>query len=221
MEESERVERRPRAGEFYRHFKNRLYQIVTVAVHSETGEEMVVYQALYGDFRTYVRPLAMFVSEVDRKKYPHATQKYRFERVCVSGEEEEKQKGSKAVEKAAEKAEEKPAVFRAWQTKTQDKGQGEQALGGSSLDEEEEWFGDNLDEEKEANPYLMEFLSADTYEEKLRALARMRGHVGQVELDAVAMTLDIQPLRGDFQAQLDTFIKHIRTQQRYDGTRLR
>ncbi len=83
-----------KAGEIVCHFKREmlsaqelaeqpemyLYDIVGTAEHTETGERLMIYRPRYGEKKLYARPLEMFLSEVDREKYPHVKQRFRFER---------------------------------------------------------------------------------------------------------------------------------------------
>ena len=65
----------------YRHFKGDLYFVEDVARHSENGEEYVIYRKLYGDCDLWIRPKSMFLSPVDREKYPDCQQEYRFQHI--------------------------------------------------------------------------------------------------------------------------------------------
>lgn len=193
------MQRIPRSGEFYRHFKNNLYQIVTVATHTETGGKFVVYQALYGDYGIYARPLEMFVSEVDREKYPQAVQKYRFERVENPGDTQETVRAEKAQKEAGVKAVEL--------------GEAKQIGAAEAKAAETELDG--------VNPKLLAFLDADDTEEKYQILISMRDEIDDSLINNMAVAMDVVIPDGEVQKRYEQLKVCLKTKQRYELDRLR
>lgn len=79
----------PVSGDLYYHFKGKIYQVWCVATHSETGEKLAIYRALdaCSDSDPCARPLEMFLSPVDKAKYPGVKQKWRFEKIIQPPED--------------------------------------------------------------------------------------------------------------------------------------
>lgn len=194
------MDRTPKPGEFYRHFKNKLYQIVTVATHSETGEKLVIYQALYDNFGVYARPLDMFVSEVDHEKYPDVKQKYRFERITPQTKQTDPQVKSEAVRQSAAKMPEAGSV----QVQTS-KAQVADA-----------------DDDQAPNPQLIKFLDADTLEEKYNILVSMSDTITDRLLDDMAVVMDVVLPTAPLMERYEDLKNIIRTRQHYEfANRLR
>ena len=194
------MDRTPKPGEFYRHFKNKLYQIVTVATHSETGEKLVIYQALYDNFGVYARPLDMFLSEVDHEKYPDVKQKYRFERITPQTKQTDTQVKSEAVRQSAAKMPEAGSV----QVQTS-KAQVADA-----------------DDDQAPNPQLIKFLDADTLEEKYNILVSMSDTITDRLLDDMAVVMDVVLPEAPLMERYEDLKNIIRTRQHYEfANRLR
>lgn len=181
-------------GDIYRHFKNKLYQIITVAAHSETGEEYVVYQALYGDFKTYIRPYNMFMSEVDRAKYPDVRQKYRFEKVEVVAAPEIE--GTPVPEYSSEMCK----VSRP------------ENISVCVKDES----GENG-----VNPYLMEFFDKNSFADKIEYLNSIKNRMDDRLINDICASLDITVDEGEIDVRYSSLIACLSTMARFECGRLR
>ena len=196
---------RPRPQEIYRHFKGNMYQVLTIAIHSETREEMVVYQALYGDYKVYVRPLDMFMSEVDRTKYPDVKQKMRFERITPPSSEPEN-KNVIQPEKASGAEPEKKPVFNFKPTE-------KSVIMEKSVDEEAREL--NLD------PLVIQFMDADLASEKSDILSRLRPTITNDMIDIMAMSVGVVVNEGDVYDRYNDLRNCLATMEKFESTRLR
>lgn len=182
----------PKPHEIYKHFKGNLYQIVAIAEHSETGELLVIYQALYGDFKIYARPLAMFISKVDRDKYPEVTQEFRFE---LQGAERERQVESAAVVVAQETI-----------TQTHE-------IEAPAITDEAETL--------DIDPMVLEFLDADSYEQRLNILAALHHRISDEMLTTMAIACDVEVEEGDTESRYESLKTCLLTKEKYECNRMR
>lgn len=192
----------PQAGEIYQHFKGKLYRIVALATHTETGEQLVIYQALYGEFQVFARPLSMFLEKVDAKKYPDAAGKDRFMRIPMAE--------AAAVPQPVPAPSENPVEPRPAAMPSE-----------SAVESRAVAASSENSVEPQPDPGLLAFLDADSYEEKLEVFASLEGKVDLHMLNAIAASLDLELLEGSLEEQYDTLKSCLMTLERYECNRLR
>ena len=180
-------------GGFYRHFKDKLYQVKGTAIHSETKEKMVIYQGLYGSYEMYVRPYDMFLSEVDHIKYPDVVQKYRFELIDI--------KTGKSLEADYE--------------------ENNQNMESEKSEESEESEESEKSEESEQDSKLIRSLDAYDYKEKLDILTSMRGELNDGLIDIMAESIEVAVPEGDITDRYNSLRKCLMAHTKYEGLRLR
>ena len=214
----------PKPQEIYKHFKGNLYQIVTVAEHTETGQQLVIYQAMYGDFKTYARDLEMFTSRVDREKYPDVTQEFRFElqgpdsrrQGQETGSESGRQSRETELESGSKSAAELPQASQAEtapQAEPVSQVKPENQVGpadASAADPEPSGL----------DPMVEEFLDTDSYEEKLNILAGLHHRITQDMITTMAVASDIEVEAGELEDRYLQLKNCLLTLEKYECKRL-
>lgn len=188
----------PQPQEIYRHFKGNLYQVRCLAKHSETSEMMVVYQAMYGDFQVYVRPLSSFMEEVDHEKYPDAPQHYRFEQAVSESEKQSSAQNEKQPEAQSEKQSAADAPIEHSETQQYE-----------------------AQEELNIDPLVMQFLDADSYERKLEILSMIHPRIDDDMINTMAVAVDIEVKEGEIEDRYEELKNCLLTFKRYECNRLR
>ncbi|MDE6387654.1 MAG: DUF1653 domain-containing protein [Lachnospiraceae bacterium] len=219
----------PKPQEMYRHFKGNIYQIRCLARHSETRELMVVYQAMYDTFQIYVRPLTMFMEEVDHVKYPDVKQKYRFE-LLQDIQDMEMEASAQAQNRNPEETVTESELVHTEETITES----EFVHAEESVAEPQPYSSENepsqglshvqtaeSDEEVHIDPLVMDFLDADTYEQRLNILAALRHRITDEMINTMAVAVDLEIKDGSIEARYDEFKNCLLTLEKYECNRLR
>ena len=207
----------PKPHEIYKHFKGNLYQVVTIAEHSETGEQLVIYQALYGDFKTYARPLVMFTGEVDRQRYPEVTQRFRFELQGTDADRQIRETEAAGVEH--------PVSTQTTVTASQPMPIVAQNIAAQATATAAQTtiapVSPAEDEEPALDPLVLEFLDADSYEEKLNILAGLHHRITNEMITTMAISCDIEVNDGEPEERYEELKNCLLTMEKFECNRLR
>ena len=214
-----------RTGQFYRHFKGGLYQVMAIATHSETKEKMVVYQALYGDYGIYVRPYDMFASEVDHEKYPQVKQVYRFTQVHPE-EENARVEVESALELTNVDSEQLEIPDLKEVENVQSMKSPVQILDPVEMSAKEPPAKEPSEQEPPEqepqadgiNPILLEFLDADTLEEKMHIMTFYRNQMDEALLNSIAISLDLVVDKKGLQETYDEIMNCLSMMKHFECT---
>lgn len=217
----------PQAGDFYLHFKNKLYQIITIAIHSETRESLVIYQALYGNYGIYARPLDMFVSEVDHVKYPNVKQKYRFQYIAKEELLAMQKNGTTSTTHVEENMSETTSTSNVQTAEKEQLATEHTKTEGPSTDHSpnkqpsiEQTVAAKALRYKETPPKtLTDFLDAETAQEKLEILGQMRSYIDEFTLDSMAVCLDYVPSGTSIEERYYSICKFLEMKINYESKR--
>ena len=191
----------PRPNEIYRHFKGNCYRIMTLATETETRQTLVVYQALYGDYQMYARELSMFMSPVDKEKYPDVKQQWRFELVTF------------------EASQQSPTPYMG-QTQQVTTSQADQAKE-YTISAAEQKQESSAQESLQVDPMVMKYLDADTYEDKLQILVAMRERLTDEIINTMSIAVDVEIPPGDINDRYEQLKYCLVTRERFECNRLR
>ncbi len=199
----------PVPGEFYQHFKGMLYQIRCVAEHSETGEPLVIYQALYGDYRIYARPLAQFLSEVDHLKYPAVSTRYRFTQLDPA-------------QLTAASPNQPTATTQGIQSVSQPEGvsitSGRQPQPNVAADSvsSDNAASAKFSTEKTPEELFLLFLDAESSRERLEVLALLKRNLNRRMADSLAASMDLVLPGNSIEEDVELMEDHIRTRAKFE-----
>ena len=215
----------PRPQEMYRHFKGNLYQIRCLAKHSETREPMVVYQAMYGTSEIFVRPLSMFMEEVDCGKYPDVKQRYRFELLQdMEDEEPSALPGNPGMKETAVLSE--ISVDREPASLSTDTA--EEARNADYVTKTETIISETVpaktepeEEQLNIDPLVLAFLDADSYEQKLSILDSLHNRITDSMINTMAVASDLEIKEGDLEDRYMELRNCLRTFEKFECNRLR